>query len=112
MAEKAKKLKVEALRLGYYGYRRRRPGDVFMCEPKAFSHRWMKCLEGTPPPPPAKIPPGKPPVDIIEYGAFANGNPVVHDKAPPAEVDVPEEALNEEPVPEEEQSSSGDREVL
>ena len=34
-------MKVKALKLGYLGMLRRRPGDVFECEERQFSKKWM-----------------------------------------------------------------------
>lgn len=35
-------IKVRATALGYYGEMRRRIGDVFLCDAKAFSPEWME----------------------------------------------------------------------
>jgi hypothetical protein len=40
-------MKVQAMRLGYYSHRRRRPGDVFRIrDKKDFSKQWMREYKG------------------------------------------------------------------
>ena len=41
--------KVRAIAMGYYGEKRRRIGDVFMVEPKAFSRKWMQVVSARTP---------------------------------------------------------------
>jgi hypothetical protein len=39
-------MRVQATRLGYYGEKRQRPGQVFsLSDPKHFSTKWMKPLD-------------------------------------------------------------------
>lgn len=44
-------MKVRATRLGYYGDKRRRPGDEFVISgPDHYSFRWMEKVESAKPP--------------------------------------------------------------
>lgn len=41
-------IKVKATKLGYYDLKRRKEGDVFMVEEKAFSYNWMQKMGSQP----------------------------------------------------------------
>jgi hypothetical protein len=42
---KQRPFKVEAIQMGFYDLKRRRPGDVFMVEPAMFSEKWMRRVD-------------------------------------------------------------------
>lgn len=43
--QKPGRLKVRALVMGFYGNKRRRPGDVFVVEAAHFTNRWMEAVD-------------------------------------------------------------------
>lgn len=47
--EKGKRIRVAAVRMGYYDHARRRPGDVFDVYEADFSDRWMETVDGSTP---------------------------------------------------------------
>lgn len=61
-------MKVKAIRMGYYGIKRRRPGAVFtLKDPKDFSANWMEKLDGKVKAPAVVVEPEEPEMDDEEF---------------------------------------------
>jgi len=122
---------VKATRPGYYGLRRRKVGEVFLCRPHEFSESWMQLLKGKLPAPGSgqapKAPVSREQTPFIQAATFEKPKAPV---APQAESQEPKNlveidgvmteeisepvALEDEPLAEIPQDvvSSGDKDVL